>query len=56
MKPDEKVIVFVMRKTRADFISAELAMKGIVAACIHGGRDQEDREQALIDLKSGEVR
>ena len=56
LKDDEKVIVFVMRKTRADYISAELAMRGIVAACIHGGRDQEDREQALIDLKSGEVR
>ena len=56
MKEDEKVIVFVMRKTRADFISAELAMRQIVAACIHGGRDQEDREQALIDLKSGDVK
>jgi len=56
MQKDEKVIVFVMRKTRADFISAELAMRNIIAQCIHGGRDQEDREQALIDLKSGEVR
>merc|ERR1719500_610104 len=56
MQKDEKVIVFVMRKTRADFISAELAMKNIIAQCIHGGRDQGDREQALIDLKSGEVR
>jgi len=56
MKSDEKVICFVMRKTRADFISAELAMRGIIAQCIHGGRDQDDREQALIDLKSGEVR
>ena len=56
MQPDEKVIVFVMRKTRADFISAELALKNIIAQCIHGGRDQGDREQALIDLKSGEVR
>jgi len=56
MQDDEKVIVFVMRKTRADFISAELAMRAIIAQCIHGGRDQGDREQALIDLKSGEVK
>jgi len=56
MADDEKVIVFVMRKTRADFISSELAMKGIIAQCIHGGRDQEDREQALIDLKHGDVK
>merc|ERR1712098_929920 len=56
MEEDDKVIVFVMRKTRAGFISAELAMKNIIAQCIHGGRDQEDREQALIDLKSGDVK
>merc|ERR1719500_2176672 len=52
----DKVIVFVGRKTKADEVSCECAMKGIVAATIHGSRDQEDREQALIDLKTGEVR
>merc|ERR1719466_732124 len=45
MQDDEKVIVFVMRKTRADEISADLAMRTIIAECIHGGRDQGDREQ-----------
>jgi len=56
MSETDKVIVFVGRKTKADEVSCECAMKGIVAATIHGSRDQEDREQALIDLKSGEVR
>ena len=55
MSETDKVIVFVGRKTKADEVSCECAMKGIVAATIHGNRDQEDREQALIDLKSGEV-
>ena len=55
MSETDKVIVFVGRKTKADEVSCECAMKGIVAATIHGSRDQEDREQALIDLKSGEV-
>jgi len=56
MSDTDKVIVFVGRKTKADEVSCECAMQGIVAATIHGSRDQEDREQALIDLKSGEVR
>ena len=56
MKKTDKVIVFVGRKTKADEVSCECAMKNIVAATIHGARDQGDREQALIDLKTGEVR
>ena len=55
MSDTDKVIVFVGRKTKADEVSCECAMQGIVAATIHGSRDQEDREQALIDLKTGEV-
>ena len=56
MDETDKVIVFVNRKAKASEISAECALKGIVVQCIHGNRAQEDREQALIDLKSGEVR
>ena len=29
---------------------------GIGCQCIHGDREQSDREQALLDLKTGEVR
>ena len=56
MTSTDKVIVFVNRKTLADEVSCECAMRNIVAETIHGGRDQGDREQALIDLKTGEVR
>ena len=51
-----QVIVFVNRKAKASAISAECAMKDIVVESIHGNRAQEDREQALRDLKSGEVK
>ena len=43
-----------MRKTRADYISAEVAMRNIVA--VLPPETGEDREQGLVDLKSGEVR
>ncbi len=56
MVPDDKVIVFVGKKSRADHIASDLALKGIICQCIHGDRVQSDREQALDDLRSGEVR
>lgn len=56
MGPDEKVMVFFGRKTTVDSISSDLALMGVVAQSIHGGREQSDREQALADLRSGEVR
>ena len=56
MKPTDKVIVFIGRKDNVDTISSDLACKGVVAQSMHGNRDQSDREQALKDLKTGEVR
>lgn len=56
MEPDDKVIVFIGKKSRVDDISSDLCLQGVSCASIHGDRDQEDRENALKDLKSGEVR
>ncbi|XP_002163544.2 probable ATP-dependent RNA helicase DDX43 isoform X1 [Hydra vulgaris] len=58
MAPDDKLIIFVGRKVTADDISSNLAMKGtnIGIQCIHGDRDQSDREQALEDMKTGAAR
>lgn len=53
---EDKAIVFVGRKITADQISSDLCLNGIVCQSIHGDRDQIDREQALADLRSGEVR
>ena len=51
-----QVIVFVGKKSRADDIASDLSLKGIVCQSIHGDREQSDREQALLDLKTGEVK
>lgn len=56
MTDEDKAIVFVGRKAVADDISSELALNDIACQCMHGDRHQEDREQALADIKSGQVR
>ncbi|XP_043251393.1 probable ATP-dependent RNA helicase DDX43 [Colletes gigas] len=55
MTPTDKVIVFFGKKSKVDDIASELALQGVNCQSIHGGREQSDREQALEDLKTGEV-
>ncbi|XP_064386296.1 probable ATP-dependent RNA helicase DDX43 isoform X3 [Halichondria panicea] len=55
MKPEEKVLIFAMRKSTVDDLSSDFALAGIEAQCIHGDREQYDREQALDDFKTGRV-
>ena len=56
MGASDKSIVFVGRKSVADDISSELALNDIHCQCMHGDRDQADRERALAELKSGACR
>lgn len=56
MTPDDKAIVFCGKKAIADDIASDLTLAGIQCQCIHGSRDQADREQALKDICTGEVR
>lgn len=56
MDPDEKAIIFCGKKARVDDLSSEFSLEGIACACIHGDRDQSDREQALVDIKDGVVK
>lgn len=56
MDANDKAIVFVGKKSKVDDIASDLSLKNIMVQSIHGDRDQEDREQALVDLKTGEVR
>lgn len=56
MEPEDKVIVFVGKKVMADELSSELSLNDVLCQSIHGDREQSDREQALEDLKTGEVR
>ncbi|KAK7100514.1 probable ATP-dependent RNA helicase DDX43 [Littorina saxatilis] len=56
MEPEDKVIVFVGKKVKADDISSDLALSNIMCQCIHGDREQCDRVTALEEFKSGFVR
>ncbi|KAM7360860.1 putative ATP-dependent RNA helicase DDX43 [Cochliomyia hominivorax] len=56
MQPDDKFIIFCGKKVRADDLSSDLTLDGYKCQCIHGSRDQADREQAIADITSGEVK
>lgn len=56
MLPTDKCIIFCGRKVVADSLSCDLSLNYVPCAAIHGNREQSDREQALEDIKSGEVR
>ncbi|KAG1714855.1 putative ATP-dependent RNA helicase DDX43 [Nymphon striatum] len=56
MEEDHKVIIFVGKKAIADDMTSDLVLQGIACDSIHGDREQEDREQALEDFKSGHVK
>jgi len=56
MEKDDKVIVFGGRKSTVTKLSIDLVFEKISCQSIHGDRAQEDREEALQDLRSGEVR
>merc|ERR1739848_635384 len=56
MAPDDKAIIFFGKKAKVDDISSDFALQEICCQSIHGDRDQEDREQALTDLRDGTVK
>ncbi|CAK8698602.1 unnamed protein product [Clavelina lepadiformis] len=56
MEANDKVLVFVGRKLTCDDVASDLCLRDIACQSIHGGREQYDREQALEDFKTGEVR
>lgn len=55
MQPTDKIIIFCGRKATADDLSSEFILANILCQCIHGDREQSDREQALSDIKAGNV-
>ncbi|XP_068156584.1 probable ATP-dependent RNA helicase DDX43 [Drosophila tropicalis] len=55
MGKTDKIIIFCGRKARADDLSSDLTLDGFMTQCIHGNREQSDREQAIADIKSGVV-
>ncbi|KAK7824078.1 hypothetical protein U0070_019764, partial [Myodes glareolus] len=50
---DERTMVFVDTKKKADFIATFLCQEKISTTSIHGDREQREREQALGDFRCG---
>ncbi|XP_065772916.1 probable ATP-dependent RNA helicase DDX4 [Muntiacus reevesi] len=50
---DERTMVFVETKKKADFIASFLCQEKISTTSIHGDREQREREQALGDFRCG---
>ena len=46
-KTPPSVIIFCEKKQDVDDIQEYLLVKGVAAASIHGGQDQEERNQAI---------
>lgn len=55
MKPDDKVIIFVGKKVKADDLSSDMCLQGLAVQSLHGDREQRDREEALKDFKESRV-
>nr|OQO20375.1 hypothetical protein B0A51_09962 [Rachicladosporium sp. CCFEE 5018] len=49
---DTRCLVFVEKQETADALFKELSKKGYPSVPIHGGREQIDRDQAIIDFKN----
>ncbi|XP_023565108.1 probable ATP-dependent RNA helicase DDX4 isoform X2 [Octodon degus] len=50
---DERTMVFVETKKKADFIATFLCQEKVSTTSIHGDREQREREQALGDFRCG---
>lgn len=48
--------MFVEQKRHADFLAAYLSEKNFPTTSIHGGREQPEREQALRDFKTNNMK
>lgn len=56
---NEKILIFVGRKLTADHLSVELNLQRVCDGgieCLHGGREQSDRERVLAAFRSGSAR
>ncbi|CAH2089620.1 unnamed protein product [Euphydryas editha] len=49
----KRILVFVETKRNADFIAAMLSEQQLLTSSIHGDRMQREREEALLNFKSG---
>jgi len=50
---DARALVFVERQESADKLFVELKNKNYTCMPLHGGREQVDRDQTIVDFKNG---
>lgn len=54
--PENKFIIFVRTKLRAERVHKALEKMGITALTIHGDKDQKDRTQTMINFKNNKFK
>lgn len=54
--PDQKILVFVRTKVRAERVFKAMERVSIVSATLHGDKEQEQRFEVLEDFKEGKVK
>ncbi|KAK9466671.1 P-loop containing nucleoside triphosphate hydrolase protein [Lipomyces arxii] len=52
---DARTLIFVERQEGADHLLKQLMTRGYPCMSIHGGKDQLDRDSAIVDFKNGVV-
>jgi ATP-dependent RNA helicase RhlE len=54
--PEERIIVFVRTKVRAERVVKAMERVDVVARFMHGGLEQKDRFQLLDDFRAGDLK
>lgn len=54
--PENKILVFVRTKVRAERVLAAMERVGIQALTMHGGKEQDDRMQVMNEFKKGNIK
>ncbi|PVV01646.1 hypothetical protein BB560_003924 [Smittium megazygosporum] len=51
--PETCALIFVERQESADTLFRDLLRRGYLCNSLHGGKDQSDRDQTILDFKQG---
>jgi len=54
--PENKILVFVRTKVRAERVAAAMERVGIKSLTMHGGKEQDDRLSVMKEFKNGSIR
>ncbi|GEP97974.1 DEAD/DEAH box helicase [Chitinophaga cymbidii] len=54
--PENKILVFVRTKVRAERVFAAMQRVGVPTLTMHGGKEQEDRLSVMNEFKKGDVK